>query len=123
VSPIAGVASELQEKRALYSVAVIRLVQHFGAYAEAFNMGHTRDISIREPAVVIKRKTGSPSEIAPVPYEEGYEVGFEDMARRLPDGPKIHRLIGYEPTLDLGEMLDRIIAQERTLARHAKHRA
>ena len=85
-------------------------------------MGHTKDISIHELAVVIKKMTGSLSEIVLVPDEEAYEAGFEDMARRLPDVSKIQRLIGYEPTLSLGEMLERIIAQERTLARHAEHR-
>ena len=119
MSPIAGVASELQEKPALYSVAVIRLVQHFGAYAEVFNMGHIRGISIHEPAVVIRKMTARPSEIALVPYE----AGFADMARRLADVSKIHRLIGYGPAPGLGEMLDRIIAQERTPARHAERRA
>jgi UDP-glucose 4-epimerase len=123
VSSIAVVAFEFREKRALYSVAVIRLVQRSGAYREVFNMGHTKDISIHERAVLIKKTTGSPSEIVLVPYEEAYEAGFEDMARRLPDVSKIQRLVGYEPTLDFGEMLEWIIAQERTLARHAEHRA
>ena len=52
-----------------------------------------------------------------------YSAAVEEVARRLPDVSKIQRLIGYEPKLDLGEMLKRIIAQERTLARHAEHRA
>ncbi|MBC7106429.1 MAG: nucleoside-diphosphate sugar epimerase, partial [Firmicutes bacterium] len=52
-------------------------------------------------------------EIVFVPYEQAYEAGFEDMPRRLPDISKIQRLIGYRPTLDLAEMLERIIAYER----------
>jgi UDP-glucose 4-epimerase len=59
--------------------------------------------------------TNSPAEIMLVPYEETYEAGFEDMPRRLPDISKIQRVIGYKPTLDLPQMLERIIAYEREM--------
>ena len=36
-----------------------------------------------------------------------YEVGFEDMQRRVPDLSKIRDLIGYEPRVSLDEMLVR----------------
>lgn len=42
-----------------------------------------------------------------------YGAGFEDMPRRAADISKIQRLIGYEPVLDLPEMLERVIAYER----------
>jgi UDP-glucose 4-epimerase len=61
----------------------------------------------------VKQMTGSASEIVLVPYEQAYEVGFEDMPRRVPDISKIQRLIGYRPVLDLPEMLERVIAYER----------
>lgn len=93
--------------------AMIRLIQHPRAYGEVFNVGHTKDISIYELARLIKTMTGSPSEIVFIPYEQAYEAGFEDMPRRLPDISKIQALIGYRPTLDLPEMLERIIAYER----------
>lgn len=93
--------------------AMVRLIQEPRAYGEVFNVGHTKDISIYELAVMVKEMTGSPSEIVFVPYEQAYEEGFEDMPRRLPDISKIRSLIGYEPTLDLPEMLERIIAYER----------
>lgn len=93
--------------------AMVRLIQEPRAYGEVFNVGHTKDISIYELAVMVKEMTGSPSEIVFVPYEQAYEEGFEDMPRRLPDISKIRSLIGYEPALDLPEMLERIIAYER----------
>ena len=34
-------------------------------------------------------------EIVLVPYEQAYEAGFEDTARRAPDIAKIQGLIGY----------------------------
>ena len=93
--------------------AMLALIEHPKAHGEVFNIGHTKEISIYELAVLVKRMTGSTSEIVLVPYEQAYEAGFEDMARRAPDISKIHRLIGYWPVLDLPEMLERIIAYER----------
>ena len=83
------------------------------AYGEVFNIGHTKEISIYDLAVLVKAMTSSSSDIILVPYEEAYEAGFEDMRRRVPDISKIQRLIGYQPVLDLPEMLERVIAYER----------
>jgi UDP-glucose 4-epimerase len=90
--------------------AMIALSQHGQAYGEVFNIGHTKDISIYELAVLIKTMVDSPSEIECIPYDQAYEAGFEDMHRRLPDITKVQQTIGYEPTLDLRQMLQRIIA-------------
>lgn len=92
--------------------AMIRLIDHPGAYGEVFNIGHTKECEIRELAVMVKEMTKSSSEIAYVPYDEAYEAGFEDMERRLPDISKLRTLIGYAPRLDLGEMLERIVRSE-----------
>jgi len=93
--------------------AMIALSEHSKAYGEVFNIGHTQDITIADLALLVKAQTGSDSEIICVPYEEAYEEGFEDMPRRLPDITKIQRLIGYQPTLTLPEMLEQIIAFHR----------
>jgi UDP-glucose 4-epimerase len=93
--------------------AMVALIEHPGAYGEIFNIGHTKEIAIYDLAALLKEMVGSRSEIRFVPYEEAYEAGFEDMPRRLPEISKIHRLIGYQPTLDLPEMLERIIAYYR----------
>jgi len=93
--------------------AMLALIAHPKAHGEVFNIGHTKEISIHELAVLVKAMTGSASEIVLVPYEEAYEAGFEDMARRAPDIAKIQGLIGYRPVLDLPEMLERVIAYER----------
>jgi UDP-glucose 4-epimerase len=93
--------------------AMMALIEQPGAYGEVFNIGHTKEIAIHELAALVKEIAGSRSEIRFVPYEQAYEAGFEDMPRRLPDISKIQRLIGYSPTLDLPEMLERIIAAYR----------
>jgi UDP-glucose 4-epimerase len=58
--------------------------------------------------------TGSRSEIVLIPYEQAYEEGFEDMPRRVPALGKIHALIGYQPTVQLDGILERVIAHSRT---------
>jgi UDP-glucose 4-epimerase len=93
--------------------AMIALIQRPQAYGEVFNVGHTEEIAIYELAQLVKALTASPSEIVCIPYEQAYEAGFEDMARRLPDLTKIQRAIGYRPTLDLPRMLEGIIAYYR----------
>ncbi|MEM4188256.1 MAG: GDP-mannose 4,6-dehydratase [Candidatus Hadarchaeum sp.] len=93
--------------------AMVALIQTRRAYGEVVNIGHTKDISIHELALLVKKLANSPSEIVFVPYEQAYGQGFEDMKRRLPDLTKIQQLIGYRPSLDLPEMLERIIAYER----------
>jgi UDP-glucose 4-epimerase len=64
-------------------------------------------------AELVKAMTESASEIVFIPYEQAYESGFEDMARRLPDLTKIEQIIGYRPTLDLPRMLEWLIAYYR----------
>jgi nucleoside-diphosphate-sugar epimerase len=93
--------------------ALIALIQNSEAYGEVFNIGHSKEISIYELAMLVKEMTESQSEIVLVPYEEAYEAGFEDMPRRLPDTSKIQQLIGYQARLDLAQILQQIIAHER----------
>lgn len=100
--------------------AMIALVQHPEAVGHVFNLGHTKDIEIRALAALVKRLTHSDSDITHVAFEQAYESGFEDMPRRLPDITRIERLIGYRPTLDLTEMLERIISHMRAEAAATK---
>ena len=65
--------------------AMIALVQHPDAAGQAFNVGHTKDISVFEFALLVRRLAASDSEIVQVPFEQAYEPEFEHMARRLPD--------------------------------------
>jgi len=95
--------------------AMIALIRHPGARGEVFNVGHTAEITIHALAELVRRMTGSRSEIVLVPFERAYEPGFEDMPRRLPDIAKLERLIGYRPSLSLPAMLERIIAYYRVV--------
>jgi UDP-glucose 4-epimerase len=57
--------------------------------------------------------TGSSSPIVTIPYDQAYESGFEDMPRRVPDLTKINALVNYRPTVELDEILTRVIAYFR----------
>ncbi|HEX9818732.1 MAG TPA: NAD-dependent epimerase/dehydratase family protein [Methylomirabilota bacterium] len=93
--------------------AIVALVEHPGAVGEVFNVGHDREITIRALAERVKALASSASEIVTIPYDEAYEAGFEDMSRRVPDLSKIHALVGYRPTVDLDEILRRVIEDVR----------
>ena len=93
--------------------ALANLAHHTGAVGEVFNIGNTQEISIIELADLVKKMTGSKSEIIYVPYDRAYEKGFEDMPRRVPDISKIQRLVGYQPSLDLEGILERVILSIR----------
>jgi UDP-glucose 4-epimerase len=91
--------------------ALIRLAEVKGAVGEVFNIGNDREeITIMDLARRVQARTGTKSEIVLVPYDTAYEEGFEDMQRRVPDLAKIRSLIGYEPRVQLDEILERVIA-------------
>ena len=97
--------------------AIIRLSECEEAIGQVLNIGHTKDISMFELANLMKRLTGSSSNIELVPYEKAYAGGFEDMQRRMPDISKIQSFIGYKPSLDLEEIINDIIAYQQSILR------
>jgi UDP-glucose 4-epimerase len=97
--------------------AMVALINEPRAVGQVFNIGNGREITIGDLAARIKQITGSKSPIVKIPYDQAYEAGFEDMPRRVPDISKIRALIGYEPTVELDEILTRVIASLET----AKH--
>jgi nucleoside-diphosphate-sugar epimerase len=90
--------------------AMIALINDPRAIGQVFNIGNGREITIRDLAHRIKEMAGSTSPIVTIPYDQAYEAGFEDMPRRVPDISKIRALVGYEPTVELDEILTRVIA-------------
>ncbi len=100
--------------------AMRALVDEPRAVGEVFNIGNGAEISIRALAEKIREMTESGSPIVTVPYDVAYQAGFEDMPRRVPDIAKIRALVGYEPQVQLDEMLWRVIEERRrSLARSA----
>jgi len=95
--------------------ALIKLAQEPRAIGQVFNIGNTEEISILDLAERIRTMASSRSTIEFVPYEKAYEAGFEDMPRRVPDLTKIGEYIGYRPTVDLDEILKRVIEHTKTV--------
>ena len=93
--------------------ALSRLIQEPRAVGEVFNVGNDQETAIRSLADMIKAMTGSASPIVTVPYDEAYEAGFEDMARRVPDLAKVRGLIGYEPRVQLERIIMEVVEYQR----------
>ena len=93
--------------------ALIKLTAEPRAIGGVFNIGNTDEVSIRELADRVKTLSGSHSAIQYVPYDEAYEAGFEDMPRRVPDISKIQALVGYQPKLELNEIIRSVIEHIR----------
>lgn len=93
--------------------ALLQLMQTPSAVGQVFNVGNTGEISIRHLAERILAITGSPSPIVTIPYEEAYDPGFEDMPRRVPDLSKLTAAIGYQPKVQLNEIIQRVVDSQR----------
>jgi nucleoside-diphosphate-sugar epimerase len=93
--------------------AVVALLGEPRAIGQVFNIGNGHEITIGDLAERIRALTGSRSEIVRIPYDEAYEAGFEDMPRRVPDISKVKALVGYSPTVELDEILKRVIEHFR----------
>jgi UDP-glucose 4-epimerase len=93
--------------------AMVALIDEPRAVGQVFNIGNGAEISMNDLAAKVKTMTGSASEIVRIPYDQAYEAGFEDMPRRVPDIRKIGALVGYKPTVDLDEILERVIEHFR----------
>jgi len=90
--------------------ALAKLIQEPRAVGQVFNVGNGSEITIRELAERVKAITNSTSPIVTIPYDQAYESGFEDMPRRVPDTTRIRELIGYEPKVQLDEILESVVA-------------
>lgn len=88
--------------------ALIKLMACPEAVGQIYNIGNQEELSIEELARRVIALVGSQSEIVNIPYDAAYEVGFEDMARRIPDLRKINAFIGYEPKVGLDEIIRRM---------------
>ena len=88
---------------------LIRLIAEPKAVGQVFNVGNGVETSIRTLAERVKEMTNSASPIVTIPYDQAYEAGFEDMPRRVPDITKISELTGYQPRVQLDEILTKVI--------------
>ena len=93
--------------------ALIRLAGDKRAVGEVFNIGNMGEVTIADLAARVKSMTGSCSPIHYIPYDQAYEAGFEDMPRRVPDISKIREFMGYEPKMQLDDIIRTVIEHMR----------
>ena len=90
--------------------ALLLLMDSEKAVGQVFNIGNNQQISIMELAKKVIEITGSKSSIEKIAYETAYPEGFEDMQRRVPDISKIKQVIGWEPKINLDQIVKDIAA-------------
>jgi nucleoside-diphosphate-sugar epimerase len=93
--------------------ALVRLVTTQRAIGEVFNIGNMGEVTIADLAGRVKQMAGSCSPIHYIPYDQAYEAGFEDMPRRVPDISKIRAFVGYEPKMQLDDIIRSVIEHMR----------
>src|SRR5215213_2512595 len=93
---------------------LMKLVAEPKAVGQVFNIGNKEEVTILRLAEIVKSLTGSASPIEFIPYDKAYEEGFEDMPRRVPELAKVRQLVGYEPKVQLNEIITKVIDYFRT---------
>jgi UDP-glucose 4-epimerase len=90
--------------------AILKLMDTDRAVGEVVNIGNDWEISIEGLALLVKQMTESASPIHFIPYDQAYEPGFEDMARRVPSLDKLVQLTGFRPSTPLTLIIDKVAA-------------
>jgi UDP-glucose 4-epimerase len=90
-----------------------KVIETPACFGQVINIGNAEEITIKQLAEKAIALTGSRSEIKYIPYEEAYGEGFEDMRRRVPSLEKAKRLVGYQPTRTLDEIINDVAEQFR----------
>lgn len=102
--------------------AILKLMDTDRAVGQVVNIGNDAEISIEDLAYLVKERTESASPIQFISYDQAYEPGFEDMARRVPSLEKLVQLTGLRPSTPLSVIIDKVaanFASKRQLVRIA----
>jgi len=92
---------------------LVKLIENPKCFGQVVNLGNDEEVTIKELAERAIELTGSKSEIRYIPYEDVYGDGFEDMQRRVPSLEKARRLIGYQPTHSLTDIINDVANEAR----------
>jgi UDP-glucose 4-epimerase len=93
--------------------AMVGLAEQPAAVGEVFNVGSREEVTIGELAQRVVALTGGRSPVRFVPYEEAYTAGFADLRRRVPCTEKVAAILGWQPTMNLAEILQQMVVYER----------
>lgn len=89
--------------------ALAQLMSDEGCVGEIFNVGGNEEISIVGLAERVRQQINPQLAIQFIPYEEAYQVGFEDMQRRRPDITKLQKAIGFVPEHTLDQIIQDVL--------------
>lgn len=90
-----------------------KLIETPECFGTVVNLGNSEECSINDLAKRAIQLTGSSSQIKYISYDEAYGAGFEDMQRRVPSLEKAKRMIGYQPTRTLDDIINDVTAEYR----------
>lgn len=93
---------------------LISLSEHPDAFGKVFNLGGSEEISMADLAERVINLVESESRLEFIPYDDAYEEGFEDMPRRVPNTNRANRLVGFEPSVGLDDIILSVIADQRS---------
>jgi UDP-glucose 4-epimerase len=85
---------------------IVTAMAHPGAAGEDFNLSTTRGTTVAQLAALIWAKIRGPGEPLRIEHDKPYEF---DVQRRVPAVDKAARVLGFEATTTLEEMLDEVI--------------
>lgn len=93
---------------------IIKLMTYKEAEGHVFNIGNSDEMTIKELAELVIKKTNSKSKVEYIPFNKAYGFGFEDMKRRKPNISKLANLTGFSPKVEIDQILDKIINYIKT---------
>jgi UDP-glucose 4-epimerase len=86
-------------------VALDSLMSNSESTGQAYNVGSTNEISIKDLAQKVIDVTGSKSQIVFKKHSEVFGDNFEEPARRVPDISKLAKAIGWQPKKSLESII------------------
>jgi UDP-glucose 4-epimerase len=86
-------------------VALDELVSTSESIGQAYNIGSTNEISIKNLAAKVIELTNSKSQIVFKKHSDIFGDDFEEPTRRVPDISKISKAIGWKPKKSLDEII------------------
>lgn len=92
---------------------LVKMIETPACFGQVINLGSDSEVTINDLAKRAIELTNSKSEIRHVPYTEAYGEGFEDMRRRVPALDKARKMLGYQPTHSLDDIINDVAAEMR----------
>jgi UDP-glucose 4-epimerase len=86
-------------------IALDQLINSSKSKGQAYNVGSTNEISIKDLALKVIQQTSSNSKLLYKNHSDVFGDNFEEPARRVPDISKIFEAINWQPKKSLDEII------------------